>query len=71
VLVTWGKLRVGLLVDKIVGQQEIMVKALSTIVGRTPGLSGATILGDGQIAFIVDIASIINTVLHTRKQADL
>jgi two-component system chemotaxis sensor kinase CheA len=71
VLVTWGKLRVGLLVDKIVGQQEIMVKALSPIVGRTPGLSGATILGDGQIAFIVDIASIINTVLHTRKQADL
>ena len=70
VLVTWGKLRVGLLVDKIVGQQEIMVKALSPIVGRIPGLSGATILGDGQIAFIVDIASLINTVLHTRKQAD-
>ena len=71
VIVTWGKLRVGLMVDKIIGQQEIMVKALSPMVGRTPGLSGATILGDGRIAFIVDIPGLINAVLQVRKQAEV
>jgi two-component system chemotaxis sensor kinase CheA len=67
VLVTWGKLRVGLVVDKIMGQQEIVVKALSPLLGHLPGLSGATILGDGRIALIVDIPSLLNAVLQNRR----
>jgi two-component system chemotaxis sensor kinase CheA len=71
VLVTWGKLQVGLIVDKINGQQEIVVKSLSPMIGRVMELSGATILGDGRIAFIIDIPGLINTVLQVRRQGAL
>jgi two-component system chemotaxis sensor kinase CheA len=67
VLVTWGKLQAGLLVDKIIGQQEIVIKALSPLLGHLPGLSGATILGDGRIALIVDIPGVINSTLQSRR----
>jgi two-component system chemotaxis sensor kinase CheA len=68
VLVTWGKLQVGLIVDKIIGQQEIVVKVLSPIIGQVAGLSGATILGDGRIALIVDIPGLINAAMNVRVQ---
>jgi two-component system chemotaxis sensor kinase CheA len=71
ILVNWGKHRVGLVVDKIIGQQEIVVKSLSPMVGRTPGLSGATILGDGNIALIVDIPGLINTALRALGAGDV
>jgi two-component system chemotaxis sensor kinase CheA len=71
VLVSWGKHRVGLIVDKIIGQQEIVVKSLSPLIGRTAGLSGATILGDGRIALIVDIPDLINTALQVRRQGEI
>ncbi len=61
VLVTWGRVRTGLVVDQIMGQQEIVVKSLSPMLGRVAGLSGATILGDGRIALIIDIPDLINT----------
>jgi two-component system chemotaxis sensor kinase CheA len=67
VLVTWGNLRVGLIVDKIIGQQEIVVKSLSPLIGRVAGLSGATILGDGSIALIIDIPGLTNAVLQMRR----
>jgi two-component system chemotaxis sensor kinase CheA len=70
VLATWGKLRAGLIVDKVIGQQEIVVKALSPLMGHLPGLSGATILGDGRIAFIVDIPGLMNVALQARRQGE-
>ena len=67
VIVTWGKIRVGLVVDQIIGQQEIVVKSLSPLLGRVAGLSGATILGDGRIALIIDIPGLVNTALFERR----
>jgi two-component system chemotaxis sensor kinase CheA len=67
VMVSWGKHRVGLAVDRIIGQQEIVVKSLSPMIGHVPGLSGATILGDGRIALIVDIAGLINAALRAQR----
>lgn len=67
VLVRWGKHRVGLVVDKIIGQQEIVIKSLSPMLGHTPGLSGATILGDGRIALIIDIPRLINAALRLQR----
>ncbi len=68
VTVAWGKLRAGLVVDKIIGKQEIVVKSFSPIIGKVPGLSGCAILGDASIALIVDIPSLINAALQTRRQ---
>ena len=49
---------VGLLVDELLAQQQVVVKSLETNYDRVEGLSGATILGDGSVAFILDTAAI-------------
>lgn len=49
---------VGLLVDELLAQQQVVVKSLETNYERVEGLSGATILGDGSVAFILDTAAI-------------
>lgn len=48
----------GLLVDELLAQQQVVVKSLETNYDRVDGLSGATILGDGSVAFILDTAAI-------------
>lgn len=63
VTVVWGKLKAGLVVDKLIGKQEIVIKSLGAFVGNVPGLSGCTILGDGSIALIVDIPGLIGTTM--------
>ncbi len=51
--------RVGLLVDELVGQQQAVVKSLEAHYQRIPGISGATILGDGSVAMIVDVNGVM------------
>lgn len=46
--------QVGLLVDDLIGQQQIVIKSLETNYSRVEGISGATILGDGKVALILD-----------------
>ncbi len=67
VVAAWGKLQAGLIVDRIIGKQEIVVKPLGPIVGTVPGLSGCTILGDGRIALIVDVPGLINVALQASR----
>ena len=47
--------RIGLLVDELIGQQQVVIKSLKENYIPVPGLSGATILGDGRVALILDI----------------
>jgi two-component system chemotaxis sensor kinase CheA len=49
----------GLLVDELLGQQQVVVKSLETNFRRVEGLSGATILGDGTVALIVDVDGVV------------
>lgn len=51
--------RAGLLVDELLGQQQVVIKSLDTNYGRVEGVSGATILGDGKVALILDLPGII------------
>lgn len=46
-------------VDEIIGQQEVVIKPLSKIVGICPGISGVTIPGDGQVVPVLDVNSIV------------
>lgn len=50
--------RLGLVVDELVGQQQIVVKSLEANYGRVGGVSGATILGNGRVALILDVAGL-------------
>jgi two-component system chemotaxis sensor kinase CheA len=52
--------KAALMVDELVGQQQIVVKSLEANFRRTPGISGATIMGDGKVALILDIAHVVN-----------
>jgi two-component system chemotaxis sensor kinase CheA len=51
--------QVGLVVDSFQGEQEIVIKPLSDVIGRIPGISGATILGNGSISLIMDVHSLV------------
>lgn len=51
--------RVGLFVDQLLGQQQVVIKSLETNYGQVEGISGATILGDGSVGLIVDVSAII------------
>ena len=48
-----------LLVDELVGQQQVVVKSLETNFRKVPGLSGATVMGDGSVALILDVAHLV------------
>jgi two-component system chemotaxis sensor kinase CheA len=58
----------GLIVDELLAQQQIVVKSLETNFGRIEGLAGATILGDGHVAFIVDIIALTRSVRRGARQ---
>ncbi len=54
--------RVGLCVDELLGQQQVVVKTLEANYGHVEGIAGATILGDGSVALILDIAGLTRSV---------
>lgn len=58
VIVGVGEKKVALIVDELQGNQEIVVKSLGKYVGKINGISGATILGDGRVELILEVAGI-------------
>jgi two-component system chemotaxis sensor kinase CheA len=59
VIVTVGTRRVGFVVDQLIGQEEVVIKPLGKMLQGTPGMAGATITGDGTIALILDVPSML------------
>ena len=56
--------RIALLVDDLLGQQQVVVKNLELNYRRVDGVSGATILGDGRVALILDVGSLVRGARH-------
>jgi two-component system chemotaxis sensor kinase CheA len=56
--------RVALLVDELLGQHQVVVKNLESNYRKVPNVSGATILGDGTVALILDISSLVRRARH-------
>lgn len=71
VIVKASNTQVGIIVDTLIGQQEIVVKALDQFIGGVNGISGASILGDGQVVLILDINSLINSNLNEAQNTDM
>jgi two-component system, chemotaxis family, sensor kinase CheA len=61
-IVTAGGLRFGLVVDRVIGQHQTVIKALGAVYAGVKGISGATILGDGTVALIVDVPALLRVV---------
>jgi len=65
VVVTIGNQKAGFVVEKLIGQEEVVIKPLGKMLHGTAGLSGATITGDGKIALILDVPSLMKA--YARK----
>lgn len=59
VLIGVGDRRIGFVVDQLIGQEEVVIKPLGRGLQGTPGMSGATITGDGRIALILDVPGLL------------
>lgn len=66
IVVKNAKGQVGIIVEKLLGEEEVVVKTLSKLLGETRGISGAAILGQGEVAFILDVPSLLAYVTDSR-----
>lgn len=64
VVVNMGGVQVGLVVDHLVGQEEVVIKPLGKMLQGIDGLAGATITGDGKIALILDVPGLMRKYAH-------
>jgi len=64
IIVESGGQKVALMVDELLGQQQFVVKNLEANYRKVEGLSGATIMGDGRVALILDVAAIVRANLQ-------
>jgi len=69
VIVDIGNKKIGLVVDELLGQQQVVVKSLEKNLSKVEGLMGATILGDGCVAPIVDVAVLAEMNLFSVENA--
>jgi two-component system chemotaxis sensor kinase CheA len=66
-VVRFGQWQAGLIVDKFLGEQEVVIKPLGSFVGEIPGIAGAMIQSDGRIALIVDIPSLLQSLVNSNR----
>lgn len=69
VVVRWAEKQVGLCVDALIGEQDVVIKSLGTPLGDIAGFSEATILGDGRVARIIDIARAVESIQDAAEVA--
>jgi two-component system, chemotaxis family, sensor kinase CheA len=55
-------IRIGIVVDELRGHQQVVIKSIEENFGAVPGVAAATILGDGRVAFIIDVESLSELV---------
>lgn len=64
VVVALGEQRLGIVVDRLQAQEEVVIKSLGEFLGEIPGVAGATITGEGKVVLILDMAELVQTVQH-------
>jgi two-component system chemotaxis sensor kinase CheA len=62
VVIGLAEKKIGLVVDNLLGQQEIVIKPLGRYLVKTPGFAGATTLGDGRVVLILDVVGLIESL---------
>ncbi len=62
-----GMKRIGLVVDELLGQQEIVIKSLGEYLGNIKGIAGSTILGDGSVIMIMDVAELVESLYQNNE----
>jgi two-component system chemotaxis sensor kinase CheA len=67
VVVGSGDKRMGLVVDALIGEEDVVIKPLKDQYTTTPGIAGATILGDGKVSLIVDVSQLLELGLKNER----
>ncbi|WP_299807150.1 chemotaxis protein CheA [uncultured Shewanella sp.] len=67
VIVQLGTMQIGFVVDSLIGQEEVVIKPLGTLLHGTPGMAGATITSDGGIALILDVPGLLKHYARNRS----
>ena len=62
--------KIGIIVDYLVGQEEVVIKSLGYYLKSTEGIAGATVRGDGKITLIVDVASMMQMAKHIKSNVN-
>jgi two-component system chemotaxis sensor kinase CheA len=70
VVVKFAGTQVGLTVDNLLEQQELVVKSLDHFIGGSNGITGASILGDGRVVLILDVASLVRGSITERRETN-
>lgn len=68
VVVNEGEQRGAILVDELLGQQQVVVKAIGTGIGKIPGIAGGAILGDGRVGLILDPIDLVSPARHAQSK---
>ena len=74
VAVRFERFQVGLVVERFLGEEEVVIKPLGWYLGEVPGLTGAMIEGDGRVALIIDVPNLLRATLrgdHNQLRASL
>ena len=61
--------RAALMVDRLLGQQQVVIKSLEANFRRVPGIAGATVLGNGRVALILDVNGLLQLEIPTAELA--
>ena len=64
VIIEFEGVKTALMVDELIGQHQVVVKNLEANYRKIPGISGATIMGDGRVALILDVAHVVSALTH-------
>ncbi len=67
IIAKYGDSFIGILVSEVIGEQDIVIKSLNTKLIKSPGISAATIIGNGDIGYIIDTSQIISQYFKTRS----
>ncbi|MEO1927685.1 MAG: response regulator [Nautiliaceae bacterium] len=68
VILGLGATKIGLIVDRFIGQEEIVIKSLGEFLKGLPGIAGATIRGDGRVTLIVDVGTLMKLAKETHNR---
>jgi two-component system chemotaxis sensor kinase CheA len=63
-------MRFGLVVDELCGHQQVVIKSIEESYGTVPGLAAATILGNGRVAFILDVEKLSDLAANSQPGVD-
>jgi two-component system chemotaxis sensor kinase CheA len=62
-----GDKKIGLIVDSLIGEEDVVIKPIKDHFTASPGIAGATILGDGKVALIIDVSQLLELGLRNER----